>query len=314
MSALVDISRYDDVGCPWCYSAEPVRLALETRYGDQLRWRTVQVGLHASSAAMSDGGYTPAGLADGYRVFHGRHGMPFCLAVRPRLVPTCEAARAVKAAERQGRGAALERRLRLAYFAETRLLDERGEILGLAAEAGLDTRRLAADLEDPATEAALEADMREAYSPDRVARKLGKTAASRNGGDRYTTPSYVLSSGGRNISVPGFQPLGAYEVALHNLAAGLERRRAASPVDFLLERPGELYAAAELAAASELSERRALRELEAAASAGALERHPAGAGDFWSAGPARVQLSCPETAHRFPAAAAGPAQTASSIL
>jgi len=305
VSALVDITVYDDVGCPWCYSAEPVRLALEIRYGDQLRWRTVQVGLHASSAAMVDAGYTPAGLIDGYRVFHGRHGMPFCLVERPRLVATCQAARAVKAAERQGESPALARRLRLAYFAETRLVDERDEILDLAAQAALDPRRLAADLDDPATEAALEADMREARDPDRVAGELEKTAASRDGENRYTTPSYVLSSGCGSISVPGFQPLGAYEVALHNLAPGLERRPNSAPVDLFLARRGELHSAVELAAASEISERRSRRELEAAAAQGALARHSAGAGEFWSAGPARFQLRCPDAGARLPPATAG---------
>ena len=304
MSALVDITRYDDVGCPWCYGAEPVRLALEARYGDQLRWRTVQVGLHPSSATMADAGYTPAGLADGYRVFHRRHGMPFCLVERPRLVGTCDAARAVKAGERQGEGAALERRLRLAYFAETRLVDERGEILALASEAGLDSRRLAADLDDPATEAALEADMRDARDPARVAGELQKTATSRDGGNRYTTPSYELSSGGKSISVPGFQPLGAYEVALHNLAPGLERRPAPTPVDLLLARRGELYSAVELATASEVSQRRANGELEAAAAQGALERHPVGAGEFWSVGPPRFRLRCPDAVAPFSRATA----------
>jgi len=105
--------------------------------------------------------------------------------------------------------------------------------------------------------------------------------------------------------VPGFQPLGAYEVALHNLAPGLERRPNSAPVDLLLARRGELHSAVELAAASEISERRSRRQLEAAAAQGALARHSAGAGEFWSAGPARFQLRCPDAGARLPPATAG---------
>lgn len=46
MSGRVEITHFADAGCPWDYSAEPVRIALEERYGDQLAWRTIQVGLH----------------------------------------------------------------------------------------------------------------------------------------------------------------------------------------------------------------------------------------------------------------------------
>ncbi len=85
---MVDVVHFTDAGCPWCYSAEPVRIALEERYGGQLRWRHVQVGLHESAATMEEKGYTTAGVAEGYRKIHERHGMPFCAKARPRLMGT----------------------------------------------------------------------------------------------------------------------------------------------------------------------------------------------------------------------------------
>jgi protein-disulfide isomerase-like protein with CxxC motif len=77
VSALVEVVHFADPACPWDYSAEPVRVALEERYGAQLRWRTVQVGLHESGASTASRGFTTNGLLDAYRDFRRRFGMPF---------------------------------------------------------------------------------------------------------------------------------------------------------------------------------------------------------------------------------------------
>jgi hypothetical protein len=64
--------------------------------------------------------------------------------------------------------------------------------------------------------------------------------------------------------VPGFQPLAAYELNLHNVAPELERGPAGAPADFLARHVGEPHATAEVAAATGLpaNETRAgLREL-----------------------------------------------------
>lgn len=140
MSEHVQVTHFVDPGCPWDYSAEPVRVALEQRYGEQLAWRNVQVGLYESAAAVAARGYTTTGQAESYRIFQERHGMPFCTEERPRLQGTWPAARASKAAERQdpALGAALLRRLRLAWFVEGRVLDQRDELQLIAAQvAGL---------------------------------------------------------------------------------------------------------------------------------------------------------------------------------
>ena len=76
----------------------------------------------------------------------------------------------------------------------------------------------------------------------------GKLAATDDGGWRYTCPSWELSCDGRTVSVPGFQPLAAYEVAIANLAPGLERRENPEAVAEVLRWAGEPLATAEVAA------------------------------------------------------------------
>lgn len=130
-----------------------------------------------------------------------------------------------------GAGAALLRRLRLAWFLEVRPTDQPEVLLALAAELhGVDVGRLRGDFAREASVRALRLDMALARRPDRVALALGKTARPAGGpGPRFSTPTYVLLAGGRTATVPGFQPLEAYEVALHNLAPDLERRPAPDP-------------------------------------------------------------------------------------
>jgi predicted DsbA family dithiol-disulfide isomerase len=43
--AWVDVASFTDPLCPWAYSFEPVLRTLEARFGDQLRFRTVLIGL-----------------------------------------------------------------------------------------------------------------------------------------------------------------------------------------------------------------------------------------------------------------------------
>lgn len=281
----VDVVHFTDAGCPWCYSAEPVRVALEERYGEQLRWRNVQVGLYESAAAMVRQGYTTAGLVEGYRKIHERHGMPFGTQERSRPVGTWAAALAVKAAELQGGGERLLRRLRFAWFVQTRLVDCDAELRRLAADAGLDVERFDRDI--AASAAAFARDREEARRPDRVAVALERTATAADGPERYTTPSYVFSTPERSVIVPGFQPLEAYEVALQNLAPNLDRRAAPDAAAFLAGRPGELYATVEIAAATGRSARTTDEQL---AAAGSVVRVPVALGALWSAGPPTFEL------------------------
>jgi len=99
--------------------------------------------------------------------------------------------------------------------------------------------------------------------------------------------------------VPGFQPLETYEVALHNLAPGLERTPAKDAADFLEDHPNEPFAAVEVAAAIARSQRRAQEQLKELESEGRVVRTPAAAGELWSLGSPPSDLDCP-TSPRLP--------------
>ncbi len=277
--SLVTVTHFADAGCPWDYSAEPTRLALEHRYGEQVAWQTVQVGLHESAEVMAMKGYTTAGLAESYRRFHQRYAMPFCVLERRALMGTWLGARAVKAAERQGArvGDAFVRRLRLGWFVETRRVDDVGGLVEMARGIeALDAERLKRDLLDEVSARALADDMAAARQPDNVALALERTTHPKGErGHRYTTPTYVFARAGQTVTVPGFQPLEAYEIALQNLAPGLERRSPTDPLEFLADCPGELFAAVELAAVA--ARRRGKVEKQLGGAAG-LARLPTGMG------------------------------------
>ena len=63
------VTHFSDPGCPWAWSASPAIAALQWRYGDQLDWRHVMIGLTENGAVYEKRGYTPAGQARGYRKF-----------------------------------------------------------------------------------------------------------------------------------------------------------------------------------------------------------------------------------------------------
>src|SRR4029453_18714051 len=43
--AVIRAPLYTDAACPWAYSASPALRVLEWRYGAQLAWRLVMIGL-----------------------------------------------------------------------------------------------------------------------------------------------------------------------------------------------------------------------------------------------------------------------------
>ena len=106
-----------DPGCPWAYCALPAITALRWRYGDQLDWRVVTIGLSESPEQYERRGYTPARMARSPIRF-ARFRMPFTLGPRTRVIATGRACRAVVAAGlgRQGLGYLAERALHLGWF------------------------------------------------------------------------------------------------------------------------------------------------------------------------------------------------------
>ena len=85
--SVIDVTHFTDPGCPWAYSAWPAHTTLRWRYGAQLRWTPVMIGLTEDAAQYAARGYTPTRSAIGYGRFR-RFGMPFQITPKARLSAT----------------------------------------------------------------------------------------------------------------------------------------------------------------------------------------------------------------------------------
>ena len=56
---MISATLYSDPACPWAYSESPALRVIEWRYGDQLDWRLVLVGLTEEASQYERRGYTP---------------------------------------------------------------------------------------------------------------------------------------------------------------------------------------------------------------------------------------------------------------
>src|SRR6516164_331413 len=126
---MIDATLYSDPGCPWAYSENPALRVIEWRYGDQLKWRLVLVGLTEDASQYEQRGYTPLRSALG-RVRFRRYGMPFAPAPKPRLSATSRACRAVVAARIAEPGSEWRvfRALQLANFTSPLVLDDDAQL------------------------------------------------------------------------------------------------------------------------------------------------------------------------------------------
>src|SRR6478609_5183865 len=121
----IDVTHFSDPCCPWAYSSSPFLAVLRWRYGAQLDWRHVMIGLTESRAVYADRGYSPARSALGYRSFR-RRGMPFATNPRDHLNGTWAACRLVVATRRLApeRELAVFRALQFAQFTSTLDLED----------------------------------------------------------------------------------------------------------------------------------------------------------------------------------------------
>jgi predicted DsbA family dithiol-disulfide isomerase len=152
--APVRVRYVTDPGCPWAFAAEPARLRLQWRYGEQIEWELCMVALDE--------------VAD-HRVVAERSGMPIVSGERLREAPSIHACRAVVAVRLRWpeREWAMLRRLQVLNFAGE-LLDDSDTLEMAAEQAGLPVAELATWADDPQVHAALAADMAAARA-DRVA-------------------------------------------------------------------------------------------------------------------------------------------------
>jgi 2-hydroxychromene-2-carboxylate isomerase len=287
--ATVEAIHFTDPSCPWAYSAEPLMRALEWRYGAHLRWRTVLIGLSETTDRAAASGRPPASRAASWTRYGERFGMPVLGEPRTRLIASGQACRAVVAARRQSGelSLALLRRIRLAWFTTTLLLDEPEVLHAVAAQVpGLDADAVVAGLADPQVEAAYEADRaetRNAAETGRPAIAQGRTAAS-DGPARFTAPSIIFRAHGRALVAGGWQPFGAYDLCIANLEPDLPRRGQPSVAEALAAFPAGLTTAELARVCAGRNDEPDLAATAAAAAQSGARREPLGGGELWSAG------------------------------
>src|SRR5437588_2957080 len=223
---MISATLYSDPACPWAYSENPALRVIEWRYGNQLDWRLVLVGLTEDASQYEQRGYTPLRGALGQAMFRRRYGMPFSPAPKPRLSGTSRACRVIVAAriDHPGSEWRVFRALQLANFTTSLVFDDDAQLAEtLNRVEGVDGDALVARIDDP--------DVREAYESDKgetrgaagsAAELQGKTRVT-DGPVRFTAPSLTFQQNGTRVVAGGFQPVEAYDVLIANLDPALRR-------------------------------------------------------------------------------------------
>jgi hypothetical protein len=212
---------------------------IEWRYGDQLDWRLVLVGLSEDISRYAEHGFTPLRMASSGLLFRERYGMPFAPNPKPGLSASSRACRAVIAARRQWPGSEWRvfRALQLANFNTPLLFDDNEQLRDvLAAVPGIDADQIIALIDAPAVLAAYEQDKAETRTAAGSPTELQGKAGNSDGTVRYTAPSLLFeTSTGQRLEAGGFQPVEAYDVLIANLDPTLERKAPPEDPDALLQ-------------------------------------------------------------------------------
>jgi protein-disulfide isomerase-like protein with CxxC motif len=236
---LISATLFTDPACPWGYSESPALRVIEWRYGHQLDWRLVLVGLSEDVSRYAEHGFTPLRMASSGLLFRERYGMPFAPYPKPRLSASSRACRAIVAARRQWPGSEWRvlRALQLANFNTPLLFDDDDQMREvLRTVPGIDADEIIALIDAPAVTAEYERDKAETRTAAGSPTELQGKAGNSDGAVRYTAPSLLLTTAdGRRLEAGGFQPVEAYDVLVANLDPTLERT--APPED-----PGPLLA------------------------------------------------------------------------
>jgi protein-disulfide isomerase-like protein with CxxC motif len=241
-------THFSDPGCPWAYSFRPAQARLRWRFGDQIDWRLVLIGLSENADTYAERGFTPATMAAGLHPFEARFGMPFALQVKPRIAATSRACRAIVAVREStpDRADAALRALQLMQFATGGLLDHDDDLReALAGVSGVDADAAVGAIDDPAIVNVYDADRARARSAELTPTHVQNRSAESDGRVRYTAPSVIFENReGQTLEVGGFQPFEAYDTALANLDPSLERRPAPEdPAEALAAFPDGLTSA-----------------------------------------------------------------------
>jgi 2-hydroxychromene-2-carboxylate isomerase len=248
---MIRATVFNDAACPWGYSAGPAFRVLEWRYGGQIEWRLVVIGLRDEVSELMEQRFDPGSVAR-LMVFRDRYGMPFSLEPKARAASTGRGCRAVVAARLLSPGSEFRvmRALQLANFTTTLLLDDDEQIReALGNLPGIDADTIVARLDDPAVVAAYELDKAEARSAAGTAIETqGKASISEAGVVRYTAPSIIFEREGQRLVAGGWQPELAYDLCIANLEPTIARTPPPDTPAPLLERFPDGLTTAEVAA------------------------------------------------------------------
>jgi predicted DsbA family dithiol-disulfide isomerase len=260
---MITATLYSDPACPWAYSESPALRVMEWRYGDQLDWKLVLVGLTESADQYAARGYTPLRGALGQLMFR-RYGMPFSPAPKARLSATARACRAVIAARLANPGAewAVFRAIQLANFNSPLVLEDDEQLRdALDGIPGVDAAAVVAALDSPEVTEAYQADKALTRTAAGSAAELQGKTATTDGPVRFTAPSIVFQSNGTQLVAGGFQPVEAYDILVANLDPTLTRHAPPETPEPLLDAfPGGLTTqevAALMASGNDAPDRRA---------------------------------------------------------
>jgi predicted DsbA family dithiol-disulfide isomerase len=236
---MIEATLYSDAACPWAYSESPALRVIEWRYGDQLQWRLVLIGLTEDASQYEERGYTPLRGAVGQALFRRLYGMPFAAAPKPRLSATARACRVVIAARIDSPGSEWRvfRALQLANFTTSLVLDDDDQLAdALRYVPGIDADLIVGRIDAPDVIEAYRQDRAETRSAAGSAAELqGKTRVT-DGPVRFTAPSVVFAQNGSRLVAGGFQPVEAYDVLLANIDPTLHREPPPETPEPLLER------------------------------------------------------------------------------
>jgi predicted DsbA family dithiol-disulfide isomerase len=287
---MITATIYSDPACPWAYSESPALRVIEWRYGDQLDWRLVLIGLTEDSSQYVARGYTPLRGALGQLSFR-RYGMPFAPEPKARVSATARACRAVVAARLAKPGSEFDvfRAIQLANFTTPLVLEDDAQLAAaLEGLPGADAAQIVAALDSPEVTEAYERDKAETRTAAGSAAELQGKTATTDGPVRFTAPSIVFASNGTKLVAGGFQPVEAYDVLVANLDPTVERKPPPETPAPLLESFAGGLTTQEVAAlmthGNDAPDRRAaetaLIELVAA---GQAKRQPLGDDALWKA-------------------------------
>jgi protein-disulfide isomerase-like protein with CxxC motif len=242
--ASIAVTHFSDPGCPWAYSASPALAVLRWRYGSQLDWRLVTIGLAEDAQRYVERGYSPTRMSVGNLRFR-RYGMPFLAEPRARVAATARACRAIVATRLldPARENEVLRALQFGWFTTTLVLDEDRDIAqALQRVDGLDVAAIVAAIDDERTLTAYASDKQETRLAEGGPTDFQGKARQTDGPVRYSAPSLVFENGaGLRLEAGGFQKIEAYDVLIANLDPTLDRRQPPEdPLEALRPFPGGL--------------------------------------------------------------------------